>query len=332
MLLVVTNKSDLTCDFLILRLKERGVPFRRLNTEDYGKKFQVNLFMSKRVLTYRIEFCDGKTLTEKNISSVYFRQPLVPELPGELVEEDHNFYKRETKEILRSLWRLIDRRKWLNHPADLWLASNKIEQLNTALRLGFSVPATCVSSSESIVRDFVENHKRKVICKAVKHGFLREGEIVRVAMTQRIGEQFLEQFQNYAPIPMIYQEEIHKCYDIRVTVVGNCVFSTAIHSQEYDETEVDWRHWDLSSIDLRHEIIKLPIFLEDLCKEITKYFNLKYSAIDLVKDVYDQYFFLEMNANGQWPWIEKKTGHPIRDALIDRLLYQPANSKKIYRK
>ena len=319
MLLVVTNKSDLTCDFFILRLKEREIPFRRLNTEDYGKKFQVNLFMIGRTLTYRIEFSDGKILTEKDISSVYFRQPLVPDPPDELVEEDRDFYKREAKEILRSLWRLIDRRKWLNHPSDLWLASNKVEQLNTALKLGFSVPATCVSSSESIVRDFVGSHKKNIICKAVKHGFVRQKKTVRVAMTQRIGRQFLDQFQNYAPMPMIYQEEIQKCYDIRVTVVGNCVFATAIHSQEYNETEVDWRYWDLSDIDLRHEIIKLPLSLEDLCKKVTKYFNLKYSAIDLVKDVDGHYFFLEMNPNGQWPWIEKKTGHPIRDALIDCL-------------
>ena len=38
MLLVVTNKSDLACDFLIMRLKERGIAFVRLNTEDYGNQ------------------------------------------------------------------------------------------------------------------------------------------------------------------------------------------------------------------------------------------------------------------------------------------------------
>ena len=33
MLLVVTNKTDLACDYLILYLNEREIPFLRINTE-----------------------------------------------------------------------------------------------------------------------------------------------------------------------------------------------------------------------------------------------------------------------------------------------------------
>lgn len=34
MYLVVTNKRDLTSDFIILELRRRGLPYLRLNTED----------------------------------------------------------------------------------------------------------------------------------------------------------------------------------------------------------------------------------------------------------------------------------------------------------
>ena len=64
MLLVVTNKSDLACDFLILRLKERRIPFFRLNTEDYGKVFQVNMSLIGGDASYEIEFSGGRLMTE----------------------------------------------------------------------------------------------------------------------------------------------------------------------------------------------------------------------------------------------------------------------------
>ena len=322
MLLIVTNKSDLPCDFFILRLKERNIPFLRLNTEDYGRSFWINIFLAGCNVSYEINLVDGRSATDADIKAVYFRQPLSPNIPPDLAESDREFSRREAREILRSLWRLIDHRKWLNHPKDLWLASNKVEQLTIAQKLGFKIPDTCVSMSESTVRHFMETREGQIVCKAVKHGFLRQGHSVQIAPTQRVGLEFLDQFRNYAPVPMIFQEEIRKAFDIRVTVVGDNVFATAIHSQQHPQTVVDWRVWDLYDFDLRHEAIKLPAYLDELCRQITKHFNLKYAAIDLIETVQREYFFLELNPNGQWAWIEQKAGHPIRDAIIDCLRFK----------
>ena len=78
MLLVVTNKGDLACDFLILRLKERGIDFLRLNTEDYGKKYEFDLSVSQHGPTLTVTFGNGTQITNSNIHAVYFRQPLLP--------------------------------------------------------------------------------------------------------------------------------------------------------------------------------------------------------------------------------------------------------------
>lgn len=105
-------------------------------------------------------------------------------------------------------------------------------------------------------------------------------------------------------------------------------FATAIHSQDYAETEVDWRAWDLCDFSLRHEPIELPNRIAVSCQSITAHYGLSYSAIDLVLGQDGTYYFLEMNPNGQWAWIEHKTGYPIRDALIDRMGYQNVNLDK----
>ena len=319
MLLVVTNKSDLACDYLILRLKERNISFRRLNTEDYGKIFHINISLGGHRASYEIVFSDGSLIRESEVKAVYFRQPVSPDVSSYVAEADRTFAQREVKELLRSLWRLIDHNKWLNHPKQLWLASNKVEQLTVAQRLGFRIPSTCISSDVPIIRQFIDTHKGRVICKAVKHGFLRQGRNVKTATTQRIGPDFINHICDYAPVPMIFQEEILKAFDIRVTIVGSSIFATEIHSQDHPETVVDWRLWDVYDFDLRHEAIELPTTLADLCRQITQHYGLKYAAIDLIQTVQGEFFFLELNPNGQWAWIEQKAGYPIRDALIDCL-------------
>lgn len=318
MLLVVTNKSDLACDYLILRLKERGIRFSRLNTEDFGRAFHLDITFDvapKCLLTWG----NGQTLGGEEITGVYFRQPRAPVVPNGTAESDRLFVQRELKETLRGLWRLIDAKKWLNHPRNLWLASNKLEQLAVAGWLGFHIPQTCVTMSAARVRAFYDEHGGRIICKAVKNGFSHDDDKVTLAMTRRVDRAFIDSFDSYAAVPMIYQREIVKAYDVRVTLIGGHIFPVAIHSQEREDTEVDWRLWDVGTFDLKHEQIDLPHDVAAYCRAIAKHFDLGFAAIDLVRGTDGLFYFLEVNPNGQWAWIEQKTGYPIRDAIIDRL-------------
>ena len=117
--------------------------------------------------------------------------------------------------------------------------------------------------------------------------------------------------------PLIIQAEVPKKYDVRVTVVGAQVFATAIWSQDNEETEVDWRRG--SRPDLRHEAISLPDEVVAQCRELVRCLNLRYGAIDLVCDRDEELWFLEINPNGQWAWIENQTGYPIAAAIVDEL-------------
>lgn len=318
MLLVVTNKTDLASDYLILRLKERQIPFQRLNTEDFGEGFRVDIHFHPEP-DFLIKLDNGKIIGKEDISGVYFRQPRTPNISLDIAESDCLFVRRELQETLRSLWRMINEEKWLNHPRNLWLANNKIEQLSVANDIGLNIPETCVTTSQRRLQAFYKQHNKQIICKAVKNGFSHDNNLVTLAMTKRVEHEFIENFDTYAAVPALYQREIIKEFDVRVTVVGDSIFATAIYSQEHQETEVDWRLFSNGNFDLRHEAIDLPKNVANACREITKHYGLRYSAIDLVLGIDDQYYFLELNPNGQWVWIEQKTGYPIRDAIIDTM-------------
>ena len=320
MLLIVTNKSDLTSDYLIIRLEELNIPFWRLNTEDYLSKYQIELHITNDSLKPSINYFNGRDIEMDNIRGVYFRRPIAPDMSSKIGEAELEFAQRETMEVLRSLWRIINEKLWLNHPKHLWIANNKIDQLKRAVNLGFNIPPTCISTNSDTIRDFYLSFSGNIIAKAVKHGFYKKGKNIQMASTQKIDKDFIDKINHYAKVPMIFQEKIKKKFDIRVTVIGDTVYPTAIYSQEHEETKTDWRVWDkYPDINLKHSKFDLPHRIVHLCLKITQEFNLRFSAIDLVYSVDDKYYFLEMNPNGQWAWIEEKVGFPIRDSIIDCL-------------
>ncbi len=116
---------------------------------------------------------------------------------------------------------------------------------------------------------------------------------------------------------MILQREISKASDLRVTVVGDDVFAVSIDSQTQTETEVDWRKGD--GLQLGHAITQLPDEIASRCVELVRAMDLRFGAIDLIEDREGRYWFLEINPNGQWAWLETRTGAPIASAIVDEL-------------
>lgn len=318
MLLIVSNKTDIATDYLIIRLHERDIPFIRLNTEDYLSSWDVCFSIGENGTDTTINKNGQGSLPTKNFTGAYIRQPKIPNLdvPG----SDKGFAKGETGETLKSLWRAIDEHVWLNAPHRLLRASNKPEQLTIANSMGFNIPDTYIGTNQKHIEKFYEKHSGKIIAKAVKHGFNFDGNKARVAATQKIDKATLASLKDYATIPMIFQQHIVKEYDIRVTVVGNETFATAIKSQDNEETKIDWRLSDYYKIPLNQHKVDLPEKVKELCIDITKKFSLRYSAIDLALGKDGNYYFFELNPNGQWAWIEQLGIHSIRDAIINELL------------
>jgi len=62
MLLVITNQTDLSSDYLIVKLKSRKVPFVRLNTEDYGVAYKIKINIGQQNRNFVIEFKNGQTI------------------------------------------------------------------------------------------------------------------------------------------------------------------------------------------------------------------------------------------------------------------------------
>lgn len=312
MILLVTNKRDLTTDYIVRRLTEKKITFTRLNTEDLPKcKIELGI---NGVDDWKI-IIDNKTLLGSEIKAAYFRRPEIPSVEAaNLSASELEYVQNEWLAILKNLyWRLEG--KWLNSPTDIFLAEDKAKQLVIAKSIGFLIPSTCITNNHETI-DLLQS-EMSIIAKPLKHALL-SGSHEKVIFTTRIEPITNSDSDSIKLAPMIAQNEILKKYDVRVTVVANKVFATSIWSQEYQETTIDWRKG--SNTNLKHRIIDLPNELQSKCTLLVSMLNLKFGAIDFICDANNNFWFLEINPNGQFAWIENKTNHPISEAIVNELV------------
>jgi glutathione synthase/RimK-type ligase-like ATP-grasp enzyme len=305
MILIITHKTDFTADFVINKLNHNSIKYKRFNCEDilnYNCSVRIN-----EKLNYSI-------LHENRFNAVWFRRTQLPEI-SDLPVNEKIYILNEIDSLINNLFAIIDT-KWVSHPLFVYKAEDKLFQLKVARDLGFEIPDTLITNSKEELKSFYYEQNGRIIVKPISQTRIENKETPSFIFTNKITREQIDKLDNFDLTPCIYQKEIEKEYELRVTVVGDNVFSAAIDSQSDSETKIDWRKKKLTFYK-----IEIPKPLEYLCVEIVKKLNLSFGAIDLIKSKDGHYIFLEINPNGQWAWIETQTGLNISEAIMNELTH-----------
>jgi glutathione synthase/RimK-type ligase-like ATP-grasp enzyme len=309
--LIVTNKRDLTSDFVVLELQRRGLKYFRLNTEDVaGARFSTNPSNSDN---WRFTF-PNDAFDTADVKAAYYRRPGRPEPMAGLQDAAQIYSVGEWQASLQSLYWALDGR-WLNAPHLIALAENKVRQLMAAQTLGLKVPDSWLTNDPETFRSVLR--RGGTVGKTLRNALVQDESKGKVIFTTRLKDGRELDPLSIQASPMLLQPEIAKRFDIRVTVVGEQVFAASIDSQAQEETQVDWRR--TSRLDLPHRRHELPPDLARQCVQLTGALGLRFGAVDFVLDQEGAYWFLEINPNGQWGWIETRTGWPIAAAIVSEL-------------
>jgi glutathione synthase/RimK-type ligase-like ATP-grasp enzyme len=294
---------------LILELRARGAPFIRFNTEDYPRLVE---------LTWEMTDCrlrlGGRWHWLSDVPSIWYRRPVAPTLDISVADERAHWIAAESLEALRGVWRTYDG-LWVNHPDANDRASSKLEQLRRARRIGFDVPETLVTSNHSDLSEFAT--RGSLICKPLKSGYVSAEGHEGLFFTSLVDESDVAAFEKGGPEPYLFQRLVEKDHELRVTVIGERVFAVRLESQLHEDTSIDWRRGDQTR--LKHTPVELPDETAHRCLEFVRSYGLVFAAIDLAVDKDGQQVFFEINPNGQWAWIEQRTGVPMRAALAELL-------------
>jgi glutathione synthase/RimK-type ligase-like ATP-grasp enzyme len=233
------------------------------------------------------------------------------------------FRNKEWREIFNSLPFYLKKAIWVN---DFWsqnMINPKAIQLYIAQEIGFKIPSTVLSNNEKKITKLFDNNKSpEVIYKTLFSPRISKEEIILT--TKITKKQLVEQKNKISECPRIFQNFIEKEYELRITVIGNKVFTVRIDVSKNSRAYIDWKYSKMQDI---YTIINLESRLESLIKSFHKKANLSIATYDIIKSSDVEYYFLEYNPAGQWIWIEEKLGLQITDELAKFLftIYEAKN-------
>ncbi|MGH3158083.1 MAG: MvdC/MvdD family ATP grasp protein, partial [Streptosporangiaceae bacterium] len=218
--LVVTSLEDVTADLVIAVLNERGVPVARIDPGDIGADLTFAATIGGGDADWQGHLTTpSRTVDLGRVRSLYYRRP-GPWRFDHLAPQEKDFATREAHYGLGGVLRSLTGCRYVNHPAAIGKCDYKPVQLRVAAELGFTVPPTLITNDVEMARAFAAKHD-PVVYKTF-HGVPVSPEgLAGAVWTQRIDATDLD--ESVSVTAHLYQQEIDKAADVRVTVVGRQV-------------------------------------------------------------------------------------------------------------
>jgi ATP-grasp ribosomal peptide maturase len=303
--LVATEPHDVTADMVISHLNRRAVPVVRFDPADIGEG-----------LTLTARFGDGsagqlrtssRCIDLDDVRGIYWRRPMWPQFEG-LSDVDARFAAAQVRHGLGGTLYALHGCRWVNHPLRNAAADYKPAQLELACRLGFRVPPTLVTNDPDEARRFIHDHEQ-VIHKTLRWTPYERDGVGLTSWAEPVRAEDLD--DTVSATPHLFQARVDKVADLRVLIVGRRVFVVRITSGL-----LDWRK-DYSSH--TYDVVDLPDRLVEGLRTYLDHYGLSSGSFDLAVDRDGEPHWLELNPNGQWGWLEERTGLEMAAAFADLL-------------
>ncbi len=326
-ILIITNSLDLHANIVVATLRNKGASPFRINLDEFPRDFGLEYKTDQNLWTATITHIPSKrTMHLDTIRSVWTRKSsdFTFLSDNEYSAQEKAYANQETKHVLNSFLYPLDC-FWMNHPLAVRSALWKGEQALRASKMGFKTPTSLISNQPSSVLGFKEKVGKEVVLKTLSTPTLSAEEVAvneqvvaQGLQTTILTDDHLENIESVREIPCYFQEYIEKKFELRVTIIGNHVFTARINSQQSDKTKVDFRDY---SADILYEPFTLPREIEDRCRDFVHSYNLQYGAMDIIVTPEDEFVFLENNPGGQFLFVEELVPElKMMDALANCLI------------
>ncbi|MFG3287855.1 ATP-grasp ribosomal peptide maturase [Streptomyces sp. NPDC048179] len=317
--LVLTALEDVTADRVVEALNEREVPVVRVDPADVG----AGLVFGFRLDTDRPGCRTGwggrlrttsREVEVEAVTAVYWRRPTPYAARfGHLPAQQREFAVAEVRHGFGGVVGGLRGVLYVNHPAAVARADFKPAQLQRFAALGLRVPATLVTNDVQEARKFAAEQER-VVYKPFRGLPQGEDGYAGAIWAQRIRPEELD--DSVSVTAHLFQAEVPKSGDVRVTVVGRRVFAQRISAPD---GALDWRRGDWDR--LVHTPVVVPGPVRAALHSYLASFGLVFGCFDFAltgdASAPEDWWALECNPNGQWGWLPDAPA--IADAFADML-------------
>jgi glutathione synthase/RimK-type ligase-like ATP-grasp enzyme len=313
--LIVTHSADDHVPLVRAELERLGTEVVCFDTDAFPQTTNLTFSVEAGVPIVRLHI--GKSqYSGKNFAAVLYRHVRLPIAPQIVEPDPRRLAESELRWTLEGALLALEPALWMNHPQANRLARSKLLQLRLATSIGFKVPETQVTADPQQIRDQWRAWGGRMIAKLVGGQIVgRDVESQFFIPTSLVSENDVQDDAAVGACPAIYQRLIEKRYDLRVTVVGDELFACRLHSKACEGAQVDWRA--AGSITL--EPCEIDNATAERCRMLMRALGLEIAGMDFIVTPDDEIVFLEINAAGQWAWVEEATGLPIAAAIATRL-------------
>jgi hypothetical protein len=253
-------------------------------------------------LQARLPARNGNWVDPSTLDAIWWRRANYPQLlpPTVTGEAEIDLINNDSAESVLGILLTTFSGKWISEPSATRRAENKLVQLETARALGLRIPQTLVSQDPEEIRHFCNSNANRVIIKPVR-GTHKQG-----LLTTEVTAAHLASPKALALSPAIFQELIPGSTHVRAQCFGSSVYPFFIES-----SDLDWR-WN---IDRPMSFGSLPTDVAAKLLSLVAALGLRMAIIDLKRNDEGEFVFLEVNAQGQFLFMQGMTGFDLANAF-----------------
>lgn len=324
--LIVTEPDDIHAIYVTMVLESLNHQVINLFSADFPSKQKNSVFIDSQVYHCRTED-DLQIMQHLGYDVVWWRRPRKPYVIGkDILGVDLKFHQREsevfhdnfTQQLAPGAW-------WINRKEAALRANYKLLQLKVAGDVGLTIPTTLCSNHPQEIKDFFLRHQHKgVIYKPLSYQAWQEHDGLKICYTAKIDNLSLLEETNLSQIPGIFQEQIPKKFELRITCFGDYIVAAKIDALDSPEGRIDWR--SINGQGLRVEPFNLPETLKHKIRFFMRELGIAFGCIDMILTPEGEYVFLEVNEQGQFLFLEQLCPDiPMLDMFIQFLTQQSLN-------
>lgn len=302
--LIPTEPDDLHAIVVKLALEEMGHDVTLLFTADYPTQQKNSVYINSN--EYRWQSKDQhEAILMNKFDVVWWRRARKPYLPKNIIHpDDYEFFIRENSLFYESFTHSIAADAWWANTKEAANRANfKLLQLKLARESGMTIPDTLCSNDAVEIRKFMLKHKQSsVIYKPMcSHTWFEEDQM-KIIYTSKLCVEKLPSSKTLQLSTGIYQKEIKKKYELRITCFGDYLVGLKLDSQAHPEGQLDWRK--IPCLEMSVEPYSIPLKLTRQIQHFMRQLGIVFGAFDFIVTPDDEYVFLEVNEQGQFLWFE----------------------------
>lgn len=303
--LIVSTKDDYHAQMVVEGLKRKGAaPISYYSDAHLFKQRLTHAIPSQEKDTILLTNLENQTFSLDEIDVVWYRRASrYISLPKQIDPSDEKFVADENFVHQASLWQMLSgSARWINPLASREGANGKRLQLVLAKKVGLNIPKTLISNDRAAIVEFIHaNRPIPTIYKTFTPISWTENGNVYSCYTTTITEAQLLDEQSISLTPGIYQVQLEKQHEVRITFFGDAYVAVKIHNR----LAQDWRSL-INTNELNISPIDLATDIELGCQKLIQELGIVFGGFDFIVTPDNQYIFLEVNEMGQFLWKERR--------------------------